>query len=318
MSIAEAKDDYRSAPVDGAPRSATIAICTHNRAGLLAETLDNVLPQVLAGSDPAVKAVDVLVVDNNSTDDTAAVVEARRERYPSLRYVFEPIPGLSPARNRAMKEALHDVVIFLDDDVEVAADWLRETLAAFTANNVAVAGGRVLPCRLDLPDWLPPDLKGIVSVLDPPNDEMVGCDLIGANIAVRLSVLGEQAFFDTRLGRKGRRLIGGEESDLLYRTRKAGLGVKFQRSSVVYHKIEDKLNQEYVTRFIYWHGVCDSVRDRTHRQWLRVLLKAGRSCATLCGLYYLKLLRSHEPADWVREQLRWRYALGYLCSPLVM
>jgi glycosyltransferase involved in cell wall biosynthesis len=102
----------------------TVAICTFNGEQRLPAVLDRLLAQT---PTPGVMW-EVLVVDNNSQDETAKVVAdyAARWRDDSrLRYVFEPIQGLSYARNRAIAEAAsQDLVAFLDDDYLLSDTWL--------------------------------------------------------------------------------------------------------------------------------------------------------------------------------------------------
>ena len=91
--------------------TATVAICTHNRAQLVTRAIE---PAVAQGQ--ACQA-EVLVVDNASTDDTPAVLaRMARDAAPTLRVVREPRLGLSAARNRALVEASTDIVVFLDGD----------------------------------------------------------------------------------------------------------------------------------------------------------------------------------------------------------
>lgn len=96
----------------------TVAVCTWNRAALLPGALER-----LARVRPPPGAWEVLVVDNNSTDDTESVLEAFAGRLP-LRRAFEPEQGLSHARNTAVRLARGDYIVWTDDDALVDADWL--------------------------------------------------------------------------------------------------------------------------------------------------------------------------------------------------
>src|SRR4051794_1841821 len=98
----------------------TVAICTWNRADLLAKTLGNLCTlDRLPGAD-----WELVLVDNGSTDSTRQVADRFAGRLP-LRYVVEPLRGLSNARNRAIREARSDLVVWTDDDVLVGPGWLR-------------------------------------------------------------------------------------------------------------------------------------------------------------------------------------------------
>ena len=92
----------------------SIAICTFNRAALL----DDALRSFAATDKPSGLPFELLVIDNNSNDSTRSVVEgwATRSEFP-LRYIFEGKQGVSPARNRAVKEATGHWIWYVDDDV---------------------------------------------------------------------------------------------------------------------------------------------------------------------------------------------------------
>ena len=92
----------------------TVAICTWNRCDLLEQTLRRLTEVVV----PPHVTRDVVVVNNNCTDRTTEVASAFQDAL-SLRVVFEPTPGLSNARNRALAEARGDYIAWIDDDVLV-------------------------------------------------------------------------------------------------------------------------------------------------------------------------------------------------------
>src|SRR5574338_167399 len=128
----------------------TIAICTWNRAPLLAMTLERLCePDVLTGS------CEVIVVDNGSTDATPDVVARYRDRLP-LRTVRESEQGISPARNRALDEAAGAHLIYIDDDVLVGPGWLDAYRTAFRAHpDAGVFGGPIIARFLGTPpSWL--------------------------------------------------------------------------------------------------------------------------------------------------------------------
>ena len=101
----------------------TVAVCTRNRAELLKECLDSVVSQI-----DSAKNVEVLAVDNGSTDGTAETCGAFEGHGFPFKYAFEPEPGLSRARNRAIAEANGEAIAFLDDDAVVCDGWLDVAL----------------------------------------------------------------------------------------------------------------------------------------------------------------------------------------------
>ena len=97
----------------------SVVICTYNRASLLPTALQTVCEQALDCTE-----YEVLVVDNNSTDETRFVTESFMQRYSNVRYCFEPQQGLSYARNRGWREARGKYVAYTDDECKVPPQWL--------------------------------------------------------------------------------------------------------------------------------------------------------------------------------------------------
>ena len=92
-------------------------------------------------------ADEVVVVDNNSTDDTRAVAASFGDKLP-LKYVLETKKGVAAARNAGIKASTGGILAFTDDDCVADKDWLRHLEAAFTAHPLAgLIGGEILPCR---------------------------------------------------------------------------------------------------------------------------------------------------------------------------
>src|SRR5262249_51523514 len=118
--------------------SATVVICTHNRATVVRAAIEHALVEARRC------AADVLVVDNASTDDTAAVVADAARGALEVRVVREEQLGLSAARNRGLADARGDVVAYLDDDATPRPGWLAALLAHYDDARVACVGGRIV------------------------------------------------------------------------------------------------------------------------------------------------------------------------------
>ena len=123
-------------------KNVSVVLCTYNRCASLKNALASVAVQVVPDS----LEWEVLVVDNNSNDQTAEIVTHFVQQYPGrFRYLFEPRQGLSYARNSGIREAKGDVVAFMDDDTDVACTWLQNLTASLHDGTWAGAGGRILP-----------------------------------------------------------------------------------------------------------------------------------------------------------------------------
>ena len=119
----------------------TIAICTFNRAESLRRTLDS----LVAMRVPSDLSWEIVIVNNNSTDHTDEVISEYVGRLP-VRWEFEPRPGKSNARNRAIDVAKGEYIVWTDDDVVVDTGWLTAYVEAFRRwPEAAVFGGRIMP-----------------------------------------------------------------------------------------------------------------------------------------------------------------------------
>jgi glycosyltransferase involved in cell wall biosynthesis len=254
-------------PRDAAALVAVI-IPTYNRAALLAQTLER-----LADTRCHIPTWEVVVVDNNSTDDTRAVVESRRAAFPvPLRYVFEPAQGRSRALNTGIAACSAHVLVFIDDDVLVADGWLdAATAPLLAAGDLEYTGGPVRPLwGAPRPDWLSPnksDLWGTIAILDYGPEAFVFEERrrvpLGANMAARRTLFDRIGLFSARLGRTGSRLLGQEVPELLARARAAGArGLYVPEMIVDHHVPASRLQKSYFRRWWYGKGISRAELDR--------------------------------------------------------
>jgi len=126
----------------GVPAKISVVICTYNRSKTLGAAIESVAAQSL----PRSLGCEILVVDNNSTDETRQVVEGLQQRYPErIRYVFERAQGISHARNTGIREAEAEILAFLDDDEIADTEWLANLTANLHSGEWAGAADAVLP-----------------------------------------------------------------------------------------------------------------------------------------------------------------------------
>ncbi|HXH07329.1 MAG TPA: glycosyltransferase [Vicinamibacterales bacterium] len=248
------------------PPAISVVICTYNRARLLEQTLT----ALSAARLPAPSArVDVIVVDNNSTDDTRAVVRGAAARAPfPIRYDFEPRQGKSFALNRALALAGGDVVALTDDDVVPAPDWIARLAEDFLGGWTFVFG-KVLPI------WeVPPppelltlrarDIWGPLALVDYGDEPQVYVPAqfgrqrlpIGANLAVRREALVAVGGWRTDLGKVDNTLIAGEDHELCVRLHRHGLyhGLYDPNLRVRHLVPAARLTRRYFRRWFFWHG----------------------------------------------------------------
>lgn len=233
----------------------TVAICTWNRAALLDQTLARMRELVAPGVE-----WELLVVNNNSTDHTDAVIEKHASALP-LRRLLETKQGLSNARNCAVENARGDFLIWTDDDVLVDPNWLAAYVAASAAYPEAqFFGGPVEPWfEVEPPAWV----KRNLALLDGPFAlRQLGTETrafgpretpYGANMAFRTAALKRHQF-DPALGRIGTGMLSGEETALIERIRAdGGSGVWVAPARVRHFIPAARLTTGYVWKF--FHGL---------------------------------------------------------------
>jgi len=239
--------------VKSGPTTVTVAICTFNRARLLDATLTGLarlrIPEELSW--------ELIVVNNNSTDDTDAVLERHAPQLP-LRRLFEPCPGKSHAANRAVREAQGELILWTDDDVVVDENWLVDYVrAAHEWPTAAYFGGTVDPCfEAPAPAWIEANIRLLnepYALAQHGRDRfLLGEEaVVGANMATRTEV-AKRFPFNVELGPTGVRALRGEDTELIGRMRAAGLSGLWVGSARVEHVITaDRLTLEYLW---HWYG----------------------------------------------------------------
>lgn len=246
--------------------SLSVLLCTYNRAGLLKETL----AAFATAHTPDDCLVEVIVVDNNSTDATREVVRQAAAAGPwPMRYVLEPSQGKSFALNKGLSIARGDVIALTDDDVLPSQDWLVRIVEQFRKNDVVFVFGKVLP-RWETPP--PPellttaarDIWGPLALVDYGDEptEYNGVSFgkqrlpIGANFAVRRDAVETVGGWRTDLGKVDNSLIAGEDHELCVRMYRAGLykGIYDPANSVRHFVPSTRLQRSYFRRWFFWHG----------------------------------------------------------------
>jgi len=229
----------------------SLVLTTYNRSDLLVEAIESIGKSKI---DDAAE-LEVIIVDNNSTDDTAEQVEAIvRGGFPfKLRYVLETEQGLSAARNRGTSESRGQTIVFMDDDQRIAENYLADLESVFEASGAQCVGGPLLYYNAErLPKWLPHLLQyigqfhaGDSMMLLTPDGEL----LRGGNMAIRKDELVAIGGYDTRLGRRGDLLFAKEETDLQERLYAAGKRIAYDPRLIQYHYLRpERYSKNYWRR----------------------------------------------------------------------
>lgn len=208
----------------------TVILCTLNRGTLLADALQKVATVI---RDNAPAKVELLVVDNGSTDDTPAVIQQFITANPDIaaHTVREPKRGLATARNAGMKHGQGRILMFCDDDAELAPDFFTVLLKLFAADKAPVMrGGRVL---LGNPQDLPYTIK---TETEPAtyNGRYPGGFIHGCCMAFSRKIYERIGPMDDRFSNSAT-FPSADESDYIHRAYKAGFQVLFCPEMYVYH-----------------------------------------------------------------------------------
>lgn len=242
-------------------------ICTHNREDYLGAAIDSLLEQDFSNYE-------VIVVDNASSDSTKQIVESRLP-HPRLQYVYEPVTGLSVARNTGAKASQGEIIAYLDDDAVASTGWLSCLWQAYQNNpQLAIAGGKVtliFPPGKTSPPWLSADLASNLGAYDL-GDEIVyitnpGMTPRGLNYSLRRTFLEQIGGFDVNLGRVGKNLLSNEELQMTQLALEKQWQVAYLPQALVAHNVApERLQPAWFLRRSWWQGVSECYRERLANQ----------------------------------------------------
>ena len=275
----------------------SIIICTYNREKYIRPLLESI-----AKNDYPTTDYEIILVDNNCTDNTHGVCEqfAAAHKEVAFRYVIESEQGLSAARNKGIKEAKGDIIIYVDDDALVDSDYIRIYAEHFAVHpDTMAAGGPIEPLyETKEPSWMSPYTKALLTawmnygtqVREYPNGRYPG----GGNAAYRKEVFDRVGLFNTELGRKGNLLLASEEKDIFDKMKALGMKILYLPTPVLHHSIpQAKLEEDYFNRLTLQIGRSERMRTRaiSKGKYLSRLasevVKWGGTLALLC-LYTLQ------------------------------
>lgn len=236
----------------------SVVLCTYNRASSLSRTLSSLRAmRIPVGLD-----WEVVVVDNNSSDGTADVVDGFIRLDPAhFRYAHEARQGKSFALNTGIGLARGGILAFTDDDVTVDPFWLARTVKAFEAHDCIGIGGRIVDVwSSDKPAWYNTEGPyGLMSAVvrfelgDAPRPLAV--PPFGANMAFTREVFSRFGVFDTSLGPTAGSELRGEDSEFARRLLKAGERLYYVPDAIVYHPVEEfRQSKRYFRRWYYDYG----------------------------------------------------------------
>lgn len=296
----------------------SLIICTYNRDQFIYQTLEHI-----AANQFPTNQYEIVLVNNNSTDNTESECQRFQQQFPEIpmRYFVETKQGLSHARNRGIEEAKGDILVFLDDDSFVRADYLQN-LSEYVARypDMMAFGGKIEPLFETgiSPEWLCSWTYSWVSAINKGDKVCLfkGKSYpIGANMGFRKECIQQCGLFNTELGRTGKNMLAGEEKDLFNAIKELGMKIYYFPELFVQHVIPEKrTTSDYVKRLGYGIGKSEYLRTR-HKSFSlylkRLLSEAVKWAATL--VLWLKFAVTFQFAKGNKLVLfRWNVTKGLL------
>jgi glycosyltransferase involved in cell wall biosynthesis len=314
----------------------SVVIPTRDRADQVVPCVESLLKQTYSNFE-------VLVVDNApSTTDTVRTIEERFASDPRVRYVLEPRPGVSRARNAGVRNVRGSIVAFIDDDGRADPDWLYALLSGFAAgSDVACVTGLILPQGLDTRfeqlfeetvDWSAK--SGLDRTVYDLGENRADSPLFpfdagrfgsGGNAAFRADFIKRIGGYDPALG-AGSRTRGGEDLDIYLRTVLGGRQLAIEPRAVIWHNHRATLEELESQMYGYGSGLAAYLfkcllRPRTGasmirkapqglvhlvRPWIRADSGGGATPASVKVAYWRGFIAG--PVAYLRGRLEAKYA----------
>ncbi len=291
-------------------------ICSYNRARFVIKAVESIFNQ---GYDRS--QLEVIVVDNNSTDGTQEQLAKYKSEHPEYNFSFyvESNQGVAFTRNRCAREAKGEIVAYLDDDSEAQPGWLEGIVSFFDQHpDVYSVGGKITPRFLTgVPDWYSRYFNGLVGSFDqgPAVKQLTGerypC---GANMAFRKEVFEKVGYFNTLLGRSGTGLLANEEKDIYKRILAAGCKVYYLPGMSVLHAVEaNKFDKNYVRRHSMGIGGGERLRLKGQngalvKKLIEYIAKWGYAIVYGVGF----LVKGQWSKFYMLERFRWWVIAGFI------
>lgn len=241
----------------------SVVIATYNRCNFLEDCINSFNEQ-----DSDKSLFEVLIIDNNSTDDTETISNELIYKYPDLNisYMIETNQGLSYGRNRGIKESKYDLIHFFDDDAIATHNYIFTILDTFKRYpNAKATGGKILLNYFEgRPKWASVYMESIFGLFDIGDAEVEfprNNYPRGSNMTFKREIFNKLGVFDVTLGRKGKIMLGGEEKEMFQRVYESGASVIYNPLTICYHSVpEPRTRLSFIKNQVFGIGVSENIR----------------------------------------------------------
>jgi len=271
----------------------SIVICTYNRAQYLPDALDSLHHQTIDK-----QLYEIIVVNNNSTDNTAEVCEAYIKKYRdlSITYLLETKQGASFSSFRGAAIAKGELLCFMDDDAIAYPDYVEKIIRFFDQTpDAGGLGGRIIPRYIPAePKWMSHFVSSLVGNFDYSKEVVVFSENkypLESNMIIRKKDFEAVGGFNINLpGVQGTLRIGGEGKEFFFKLKALGRIIYYNPQVIVEHVVEtQKLTPEYMYRVASGIGRGERVRTKAISTF-SFYKKIGEYCYKLTGAIVLAII----------------------------
>lgn len=291
----------------------TVAVCSYNAMQYLPNLIEK-----LSAQDCSIP-FEVLIIDNNSTDNTQELVErvAATSTVP-IRYVNEAEQGIPFARNRAIEESLSSrYLAFIDADEIPEKVWLQAAVRILSDDAIDCVGGKISIALPNRPPWLSNDLLPFYGEVNHSNQTFRIIDpstpIWSGNIAYNTRIFQQGLRFDTRYNRKGKGIGGGSDGIMFSYFLQHQFTLVYEPEMEILHLIPDeKIKRGYFLKLHYLAGKKSGLYEMNF-DGKKILGIPGFLFAQLFKKTYQVLyLRFVKPYTYMREAMNLTYHLGMM------
>ncbi len=245
-------------------KGVSVIVCCYNSAAKITPTLNHIFAQSTMNG----RLWEVLLIDNNCTDETVKTAKEVHNKSNSsavFSIIREPLPGLMHARKRGIASSQYELMLFIDDDNWVSPDYLELCVENMDQHpNTAVLGGKGSPVSDSKPFWFD-QYAGSFAVGKQGATSGIVPFVYGAGMCIRYSawaMLEKSKFQSLLLGRTGKDLTSGEDTEICYGLRLSGFDIRYDERLTFKHDLPmQRLDWKYLKRLFFGFGLAKARLD---------------------------------------------------------